>query len=129
LVALLAISAVQPAANDAHAADCVSLLQPGRSEKEEGVNVADVAAAGVVGGARGRSGDVAQAQTSTLSVTAHRERRCIAMIWFVVEALVALLLAVFIVWFTTGGTRRNSVSVPPRTAAPPSGSPPGKDAD
>jgi hypothetical protein len=122
-VALLAISAVQPAANDAHAADCVSLLQPGRSEKEDGVNVA---AAGVAGGARSGCGDVAQAQTSTLSVTAHRERRRIAMIWFVIEALVALLLVVFIVWFTTGGTRRSSVAVPSRTAAPPSGSPPGK---
>ncbi len=28
------------------------------------------------------------------------------MIWFVIEAGVALLLAVFIVWFTAGGQRK-----------------------
>jgi len=32
------------------------------------------------------------------------------MIWFVIEALVALMLAVFIVWFTMGGKRAS----PPR---------------
>ena len=30
------------------------------------------------------------------------------MIWFLLEALVALLLAVFIVWFTMGGRRKPS---------------------
>jgi len=33
------------------------------------------------------------------------------MIWFLLEALVALLLAVFIVWFTMGGKRKRA---PPR---------------
>jgi hypothetical protein len=30
------------------------------------------------------------------------------MVWFVIEVLVALLLAVFIVWFTMGGKRKAS---------------------
>ena len=30
------------------------------------------------------------------------------MIWFLLEALVALLLAVFIVWFTMGGKSKPS---------------------
>jgi hypothetical protein len=34
-----------------------------------------------------------------------------AMAWFFLEVLVALLLAVFIVWFTMGGKRKRS---PPR---------------
>jgi hypothetical protein len=37
--------------------------------------------------------------------------KSIAMIWFLLEALVALLLAVFIVWFTMGGKRKRA---PPR---------------
>ena len=30
------------------------------------------------------------------------------MVWFLLEALVALLLAVFIVWFTMGGKRKRT---------------------
>ena len=30
------------------------------------------------------------------------------MVWFFIEVLVALLLAVFIVWFTMGGKRKAS---------------------
>jgi hypothetical protein len=43
-----------------------------------------------------------------------------AMIWFVIEAGVALLLAGFIVWFTTGGKRnRPSAAEPDATPTPP----------
>ena len=34
--------------------------------------------------------------------------RCLAVVWFFIEVLVALLLAVFIVWFTMGGKRKPS---------------------
>jgi hypothetical protein len=44
------------------------------------------------------------------------------MVWFLIEAGVALMLAVFIVWFTMGGKR----STPPRTSPPAA---PGKEAD
>ena len=46
------------------------------------------------------------------------------MIWFLIEALVALMLAVFIVWFTMGGKR----SSPPHASAQ-STNPPAKEAD
>jgi hypothetical protein len=35
------------------------------------------------------------------------------MAWILLEALVALLLAVFIVWFTMGGRRKPPPSLPP----------------
>jgi hypothetical protein len=35
------------------------------------------------------------------------------MAWILLEALVALLLAVFIVWFTIGGSRKPPPSLPP----------------
>jgi hypothetical protein len=44
------------------------------------------------------------------SNAASRQRRSDAMEWLLLEALVALSLAVFIVWFTMGGRRKN----PPR---------------
>jgi hypothetical protein len=37
----------------------------------------------------------------------------IAMAWIILEALVALLLAVFIVWFTMGGRHKPPPSLPP----------------
>jgi hypothetical protein len=37
----------------------------------------------------------------------------IAMTWIILEALVALLLAVFIVWFTMAGRRKPPPSLPP----------------
>ncbi|MDQ2962945.1 MAG: hypothetical protein M3R31_07265 [Pseudomonadota bacterium] len=46
-------------------------------------------------------------ETQTAATTAARHLgKSIAMIWFVLEVLVALLLAVFIVWFTMGGRRK-----------------------
>ena len=42
------------------------------------------------------------------------------MAWILLEALVALFLAVFIVWFTMGGRRKPPPSLPP-TARPSSG--------
>jgi hypothetical protein len=35
------------------------------------------------------------------------------MAWILLEALVALLLAVFIVWFTMGGRRKPPPNMPP----------------
>jgi hypothetical protein len=39
----------------------------------------------------------------------------IAMTWIILEALVALSLAVFIVWFTMAGRRKPPPSLPPRS--------------
>ena len=58
-----------------------------------------------------------QAQTRAASATTtHLERRD-TMEWVLLEAGVALALAVFIVWFTMGGRRRD----PPRGSDPPAG--------
>jgi hypothetical protein len=51
--------------------------------------------------------EVQAAQTAATTVARHLGRS-IAMIWFLLEALVALLLAVFIVWFTMGWKRKPS---------------------
>ena len=40
------------------------------------------------------------------------------MAWLLLEALVALLLAVFIVWFTMGGKRSKQPSAPPAQPKP-----------
>jgi hypothetical protein len=56
-------------------------------------------------------GSVVQAAQTAAATAARHLGRTIAMIWFLLEALVALLLAVFIVWFTMGGKRKPS---PPR---------------
>jgi hypothetical protein len=49
------------------------------------------------------------------SSVARRQRRGDTMEWLLLEALVALSLAVFIVWFTMGGKRKNP---PPRPKEP-----------
>jgi len=51
---------------------------------------------------------VVQAAQTAAATTARHLRRSIAMIWFLLEALVALLLAVFIVWFTMCGKSKPS---------------------
>jgi hypothetical protein len=58
----------------------------------------------------------------------------IAMAWIILEALVALLLAVFIVWFTMAGRRKPPPSLPPGsppinfpTGGPSTGDESGKD--
>ncbi|TMH50681.1 MAG: hypothetical protein E6H60_08240 [Betaproteobacteria bacterium] len=56
-------------------------------------------------------GSVVQAAQTAAATAARYLGRGVAMIWFLLEALVALLLAVFIVWFTMGGKRKPS---PPR---------------
>jgi hypothetical protein len=48
------------------------------------------------------------------------------MAWILLEALVALLLAVFIVWFTMGGRRKPPPRLPPSPR--PSNDESGKDA-
>jgi len=53
-------------------------------------------------------GSVVQAAQTAAATAARYLGRGIAMIWFLLEALVALLLAVFIVWFTMGGKRKPS---------------------
>ncbi|HEX5863700.1 MAG TPA: hypothetical protein VF014_05495 [Casimicrobiaceae bacterium] len=53
-------------------------------------------------------GSVVQAAQTAATAAAMNLGRSIAMIWFLLEALVALLLAVFIVWFTMGGRRKPS---------------------
>jgi len=53
-------------------------------------------------------GSVVQAAQTAAATAARYLGRTIAMIWFLLEALVALLLAVFIVWFTMGGKRKPS---------------------
>ena len=99
------------------------MLQPGRAEKGTAWNrtlagsVAGVAPREPAGGA-GR-GTVAQEPRSAQSAATLES---IAMAWILLEALVALLLAVFIVWFTIGGSRKPPPSLPPGlpTSAPPS---------
>lgn len=118
-----AISARQLAANGGKAADGVSLLQPGRAENGTAWNrtlagsVAGAAPVELTSGA-GR-GTVAQDARSAQSAATLES---IAMAWILLEALVALLLAVFIVWFTIGGSRKPPPSLPPAlpTSAPPS---------
>ena len=71
-------------------------------------------------GGAGR-GTVAQEPRSAKSAATLES---IAMAWILLEALVALLLAVFIVWFTTGGSRKPPPSLPPGL---PTGEPPSTD--
>ena len=51
----------------------------------------------------GAGGGVTQAATPKASATVSTRRRSEGMEWLLLEALVALALAVFIVWFTMGG--------------------------
>ena len=53
-------------------------------------------------------GNVVQAAQTAATTTARHLGRSTAMIWFLLEALCALLLAVFIVWFTMGWKRKPS---------------------
>jgi hypothetical protein len=54
------------------------------------------------------------AATSIVTVAIAKWRRHGEMEWILLEAGVALFLAVFIVWFTTGGKRKR----PPAAARP-----------
>jgi hypothetical protein len=57
---------------------------------------------------------VTHAATSTVAVAMASLRRHDAMGWILLEAGVALFLAVFIVWFTTGGkSKRPNAPAPP----------------
>jgi hypothetical protein len=62
-----------------------------------------------------RGGGVTQPAIEAVSNAASRQRKGDAMGWLLLEALVALSLAVFIVWFTMGGRRKN----PPRAPQDP----------
>ena len=67
------------------------------------------------GGTGGATGGVVQdASIASGTATINRRRRD-AMEWIILEAGVALFLAVFIVWFTTGGKRKRR----PGKAEPP----------
>jgi len=123
-IADLAASVAQPARNEGHAAACGSPDHPGRSANAAGVNRATGCDVDGTVGARGGSGRVVQALKSAANAAAQTRWGRIAMIWFLLEALVALMLAVFIVWFTMGG-RRSS----PRDASAPKISASGKETD
>ena len=64
---------------------------------------------------RGGAGGVAQAAISAIGTATVNRRRHSAMEWIILEAGVALFLALFIVWFTTGAKRKR----PPAKAEPP----------
>ena len=99
------------------------MLQPGRAENGTAWNrtlAGSVAGAAPVEPTSGAGrGTVAQDARSAQSAATLES---IAMAWILLEALVALLLAVFIVWFTIGGSRKPPPSLPPGlpTSAPPS---------
>jgi hypothetical protein len=60
-----------------------------------------------MGAGRGAGGgSVEHAAPSTASSARENRQESLAMVWFVIEAGVALLLAIFIVWFTMGGKRK-----------------------
>jgi len=95
-----AANARQLATNDGSAADGVSSLQPGIAENETARN-ATLACSGGVGGTaagavtRAGPGTVTHDPTSAQSAATLESN---AMAWILLEALVALSLAVFIVW-------------------------------
>ena len=98
----------------------MSLLQPGRAENGTAWNRTLACSAGAApleptSGARGR---VPQDPRSAQNAATLES---IAMAWIFLEAVAALLLAVFIVWFTIGGSRKPPPSLPPvlPTNAPP----------
>jgi hypothetical protein len=75
-----------------------------------------LAASGGAGtGDGGAGGGVTQPATNVASNAASRQRKGDAMEWLLLEALVALSLAVFIVWFTMSGKRKG----PPRAPQDP----------
>jgi hypothetical protein len=99
------------------------LLQPGRAENGTAWN-RTLAGSGAGAASReptGRAGPGTVAQDPRSAQSA-ATLESIAMAWILLEALVALLLAVFIVWFTIGGSRKPPPSLPPvsPTNAPPS---------
>jgi hypothetical protein len=67
-------------------------------------NCIDAAVTGARGG--GDDGGVTHADRSAPAAAMMILRRHDAMEWILLEAGVALFLAVFIVWFTTGGKRK-----------------------
>jgi hypothetical protein len=95
------------------------LLQPGSAEKGAGRNTTPVCSFGAANafpevGTEAGLGAVTQDATSAQSAATLES---IAMAWILLEALVALLLAVFIVWYTMGG-RRKPPSLPPAKPSP-----------
>ena len=110
-VVACARSAAQPAENAGQASASVSSAQPGSSWKATGrssarsgwvVTAAEGAALGTLGG------NVLQAAHSAPTAAQAALGRSWVMVWFFIEVLVALLLAVFIVWYTMGGKRKPS---------------------
>ena len=102
-----------PAINAGHDVACVSSVQPGISLKVLSRNTAFAGCAGVADAVTGGTvvvavgvggGAVTQPVTAAISAVANARWR-IAMMWLLLEALVALSLAVFIVWFTMGARR------------------------
>jgi hypothetical protein len=100
---------------------------PGNAVQGTGVNVARgvVGGAGVgVGGAGVGAGGATvwhpAIQSATSAQAVRRDRRCKGDImgWILLEALVALLIAIGIVWWTMSGRRK-----PPRDRRDPPGKP------
>jgi cobalamin biosynthesis Mg chelatase CobN len=115
-----ATSAAQPARNAGHASFTGSSDQPGKASQETARYSAGSDAAGgatggaggtgAAGGGGGAGGVVTQADNSTAATSSgatpnpmRRERRIRSIMgWVVLEVLIALALAVGIVWWTMG---------------------------
>ena len=98
----------------------MSLLQPGRAENGTFWNrTLDGSVAGAAPREPTSGAGPGTAAQDPRSAQSAATLESIAMTWILLEALVALLLAVFIVWFTIGGSRKPP-SLPPAlpTSAP-----------
>ena len=112
----LASNARQPMTNAGHAAATGSAAKPGSSLHAAGVNTArgEVAVGGTLTGGGGGGDTVWQpliamhaATLKAATAAAGRDRwEGVAMEWFLLEALVALLIAVVIVWWTMSARRK-----------------------
>ena len=119
-----ATSAAQPARKAGQISATASSVQPGSALHATSVYFAgsEGAAGGGEAGATGARGVVAQPETISSAVVAQascvmRERReRDKMVWFFLEALVALLIAVAIVAWTMGLGRRKPPRITPGDA-------------
>ncbi|MGH8800592.1 MAG: hypothetical protein ACREX7_10135 [Casimicrobiaceae bacterium] len=113
-----ASSAAQPATKAGHAAAWSSSRQPGIAAKVAACSTApaDSGSAVANGGARDGEGSVVQPSSEAASTAASRKRRSDAMAWLLLEAGVALVLAVLIVWLTMGARRKEPPAAAPKSA-------------
>jgi len=99
-----ATSLRQPRSSAGHAASGRSSRQPGSASQPTGVNATG---AGATGG-----GAVWHAASNAPAAAISRERRRRTMEWIYLEALIALLLFVGIVWWTMGARRKPDAEAP-----------------